>query len=84
MVRDRELLESAKSGPRRRGKKELIAYLEGGTISRSAAVRAKCYDCDGMGEEGECDIEACPLFPYSPYKKHVSAKSEQVGTQEGI
>ena len=79
MIRDVELLRSAKSGPRRAGRKELITYLEGGKISRPGAVKAKCYDCLGMGELGECDSEECSLYPFSPYKtRHtaVSAKSE--------
>lgn len=83
MIRDVELLASAKSGPRRKGKKELVKYLEGGKISRAQAVKAKCYDCDGMGELGECDIEACPLYFYSPYKIVVSAKKGYIATNKG-
>ena len=80
MIRDVELLASAKSGPRRRGRKELIKYLEGGKISRAQAVKAHCFDCCGMGEQGDCDYEACALYPYSPYKTSVSAKSEGKAT----
>lgn len=68
MIRDKELLESAKSGPLRRGKKELIKYLEGGNISRAEAIKAKCFDCLGMGEDNICEVEPCPLLPYSPYR----------------
>ena len=87
MIRDKELLESAKSGPRRAGRKELIKYLEGGKISRPGAVKAKCFDCDGMGDTGECDIIACPLYDFSPYKtRHtaVLAKDEVVSPLEGV
>ena len=84
MGRDEELLESAKSGPRRQGKKELVKHLEGGKITRSQAVKAKCYDCNGMGESGDCDIESCSLYPFSPFKMKVSAKSEYIATKEGI
>ncbi len=80
MVRDVELLASAKSGPRRKGKKELVKYLEGGKISRAQAVKAHCFDCMGMGEQNDCDYEACALYPYSPYKITVSAKSEDKAT----
>jgi hypothetical protein len=79
MIRDKELLESAKSGPRRAGRKELIKYLQGGKINRPGACKAKCFDCSGMGETGDCNIESCPLYPFSPYKtRHteVSAKSK--------
>lgn len=82
---DAELLASAKSGLRRKGKKELVKYLEGGKISRSQAVKAKCYDCDGMGELGECNIEACPLFPYSPYKtRHTAVSAKSKGKDTNI
>ncbi len=84
MIRDKDLLDSAKSGPRRQGKKELVKYLEGGKISRAQAVKAHCYDCCGMGDTGDCDIETCSLYPYSPYKSKVSAKSEHIATKEGI
>lgn len=43
MIRDKELLESAKAGPLRRGKRWLIKHLEGGKISRAQGVEAKCY-----------------------------------------
>ena len=81
---DRDLLVSAKSGPLRRGKKELIKHLEGAKITRSQAVKAKCYDCDGMGDTGKCEIESCSLYPYSPYKIAHLAKSEGISTQKGI
>ena len=87
MIRDVDLLASAKTGPRRAGRKELIAYLEGGKISRPGAVKAKCYDCNGMGESGECDSEGCPLYPFSPYKTRntaVSAKSKGKATDTGV
>ena len=83
MIRDKELLESAKSGPRRKGKKELVAYLEGGVLTRNQAIKAKCFDCDGMGDTGECEIVSCALFLYSPFKVAVSAKGEGMTTNEG-
>jgi len=67
MTRDERLLKSAKSGKARAGKRELIKYLEGGKITRSQAVKAHCYDCSGMGESGDCDMQGCPLLPFSPF-----------------
>ena len=66
---DKELLESARSGTSRHGKTHLINYLNGKTITRGQAISAKCYDCDGMGKSGICDIKACPLYPYSSFKR---------------
>ena len=61
---DRELLESAKSGKSRTGKKYLIKYLEGGKITRGQAIKAHCYDCLGMGDSSECDLETCTYYPF--------------------
>ena len=65
---DKDLLASAKSGKLRKGRRWLIAHLEGQKISRSQAVQAKCYDCDGMGDSGRCAMETCPLLPFSPLR----------------
>ena len=74
---DRDLLESAKSGPHRRGKKELIRHLGGSKLSRMQAMNAKCYECDGMSDSGECDIETCPMYPFSHFGglKRISARA---------
>ena len=64
-----ELLESAKKGTSRKGKKELIAHLEGKRLTWGQAIRAKCYDCNGMGEQKSCDYIECPLLPYSKIRK---------------
>ena len=66
-----DFIKSAKEGTRRIGQTQLVKYLSGGTLHRAGAIKAKCYDCDGMGESGVCEIDTCSLFPYSPYKKIV-------------
>jgi len=63
-----DMLKSAKDGKLRAGKNNLIKHLTGGRLTRQQAIKAKCYDCQGMGETDKCDIKACSLFPYSPYK----------------
>jgi hypothetical protein len=62
------MLQSAKSGTRRVGKLDLIAHLQGKRLTRKQAIKAKCYECNGMGEQADCDMEDCSLFPYSPFK----------------
>ena len=64
-----DMLTSANSGPRRVGKKELIKHLTGVRLTQRQAIKAKCFDCDGMGDTGECSISTCALFPYSSYKQ---------------
>ena len=62
-----DYLNEAKSGRSKAGKSELIKYLSGKRITRQQAIKAKCYDCDGYGESGECELNHCSLFQYSPY-----------------
>jgi hypothetical protein len=63
-----DLLESAKNGAGRKGKSVLIKHLNGERLTQRQAIQAKCYDCNGMGESNECDIQTCSLYPYSPYR----------------
>ena len=60
-----DILESAKSNRKRMGRKFLIKHLEGKRLTKQQAIRAKCYECDGIGEYGECSLSECPLYPYS-------------------
>jgi hypothetical protein len=75
-----DILESAKSGRRKMGRTFLIRHLEGKRLTQQQAIRAKCYDCDGMGETGECDLKECPLYSYSPFAlgTHVEAVGEKI------
>ena len=75
---DKDLLASAKSGMKRKGKRELIKYLEGGKLTRSQAVKAKCFDCSGMGEMKGCDQESCALLPFSPYRTKIVTISRAI------
>ena len=63
-----DMINSVESGTKASGKSDLLKYLHGKKITRGAAIKAKCYDCNGMGESRECDITTCSLYPYSPYK----------------
>jgi hypothetical protein len=64
---DDKMLKSAMSGKSRAGKGDYVKYLKGGRITRNQSIKAKCYDCQGMGDSGTCEIESCSLYPYSPY-----------------
>jgi hypothetical protein len=65
---DKEYLESVNLGKGKSGKQQLLRHLDGKRLTRNEAIKAKCYDCDGMGDSGSCDLDKCALFPYSPYK----------------
>jgi len=67
------MLHSAINGKKRAGKTDFIKYLKGARLTRSQAIKAKCYDCDGMGDTGICDIETCSLYPFSPFNRQKKA-----------
>ena len=69
------MLDSANSGKLKPGKSALIKHLKGVRITQKNAIAAKCYDCNGMGEQDDCDITTCTLFPYSPYSNSRSART---------
>jgi hypothetical protein len=72
-----DTLESAKSGRKRMGRTFLIKHLEGKRLTQQQIIRAKCYECDGMGETGKCDLKECPLYPVSSFA--VATPVETVG-----
>jgi hypothetical protein len=65
----KRIMSSWRSGKKRAGRMDLFKHLRGNRITQRQAIRAKCYDCNGMGELKSCSIETCSLFHYSPYKK---------------
>jgi len=66
---EKAYLDSARHGVRRVGQKDLINYLTGKKkLTQRQSIRAKCYDCNGMGELKDCDIVGCSLYPFSPYR----------------
>jgi len=63
-------LEAAKSGRHALGRKHLMAYLEhGATLSKGAAISAKCYECQGYYIDGvmDCQNSSCAIYLYHPY-----------------
>lgn len=63
-----EMLRTVRNYPKKAGKSDLIKHLSGKKITRGSAIKAKCYDCNGMGESNECDMKTCSLYPFSPYR----------------
>lgn len=60
-----------KHGTRAKGQQELIRHLGGKRLTRSQAIKAKCYDCMGYYADSpqDCLNETCPLYAYMPYSK---------------
>jgi len=71
-MEDTRMLESARKGKKKTGQKDLINHLLGKRLTRTQAIKAKCYDCNGMGEINTCESDDCSLYPYSPYRVKVS------------
>jgi hypothetical protein len=63
------LYDSAKKGKSRSGQNFLMRHCKGTRLTPSQAIKAKCYDCNGMGEERICENEECSLWPYSQFAK---------------
>jgi len=70
---DELLLASARRGNKRAGQRDLINHLQGKRLTQRQAIKAHCYDCQGMGEDPICDNDECSLSPYSPYFKGIKA-----------
>ena len=60
-----------RAAPASSGKRFLLKHLDGGTLTRDQAIKAKCADCCGLFVDGriDCEVPDCPLYPYMPYKK---------------
>lgn len=70
-----KLQDVERYGKRCKGKKELMAYLEGTPLSPKQSIAAKCYDCMGYGEvdvngSHDCTVSDCALYPYMPYNEN--------------
>ena len=63
-------IEEILTWPLKRGRKELVAHLEGKALYRGQAIHAKCYECMGGYPDGavDCLVPACPLYNFMPYK----------------
>ncbi len=65
-----------------RGIKELKKHLLGERLTLRQMVIAKCADCTNWYGDGkiDCEIPDCPLYPMSPYGKHMPFKSQSTRT----
>jgi len=62
-----EILSSIKRhGKKLAGRTELIKHLNGQKLTRSQAMKAKCYECLGYFADGiqDCKMPECPLYQY--------------------
>jgi len=67
-------------GKQKKGMAHLVHYLEGRELTQKQAIHAYCYHCSGYGQEEDCEIITCPLYPYAPY----SSQRRIVRKKKGI
>ena len=60
---------AVESSPKSKGRKHMLAHLNGKKLGRVAAMDAKCFECCNGFVDGrwDCEIEACPLYSRMPY-----------------
>ena len=52
-----------------KGKLQWDKHLEGKRLSRGEAIKAFCYECNGLEDSAvDCQGSNCPLYAYFPYK----------------
>lgn len=53
------------------GRMQYDKYLAGVPITRTEAMRAKCYECMNGFTDGQqdCEVYSCPIYPWQPFRK---------------
>ena len=64
-------IKMIETAPTSGGRTNLLKYLNGGKLARSASIIAKCCDCMGYHIDGRTDCQTgdCPLYPFMPYRE---------------
>lgn len=79
-------LSSATRCGRFKGRKELIAHLEGNRLSASQASLAKCFECMCGYADGaqDCRIPDCPNYPRMPYRLKIAPSCPPIVQRDAI
>lgn len=52
-----------------KGQREYLKFKKGEKLTRTQAVKANCYICNGLEDSKvDCQGTECPLYPFQPYK----------------
>ncbi|MBT1070993.1 hypothetical protein [Pelotalea chapellei] len=76
MTRTDHLIKQAQTMPKKAGRQEYIKHLEGKTLTRRQAIRAKCFECVGGNDSRPCTIPTCPLMAFSQWNSKDEGKDE--------
>jgi len=81
MTEAEEMIDGIKKwGKQKKGMAHFIHYLEGRELTQRQAIHAYCYHCCGYGEQEDCEVLTCALYPFAPY----SSKRRIARTGQGI
>ena len=72
-----ERLQSVHNWPKKSGKSDYLKFLSGKTLTRAAAIRAKCYECVTGEDTQPCLVETCPLRSFCQWNKQLSSQNHQ-------
>lgn len=54
-----------------KGKREFEKFSKGEGLTRKEAMRAKCYECNGLEESrADCQVGTCPMYAGSTLKSN--------------
>jgi hypothetical protein len=83
-TRKEKIAKIAEIGKECSGRRELVSFLEGKSITRVQAIKALCYECMGYYSDGRecCGCTECPLFPFTPYSTDKSQAKTRTITPE--
>ena len=53
-----------------RGNQEFLMFQKGKQLTRGQAMRAKCFECNGLEESNaDCEVDTCPMYRFRLYPK---------------
>ena len=66
----KKLRSILKFGKKAIGRADFENFLRGHKITRTGALKAKCYDCTCGYADGikDCSVSSCPTYPFHPYR----------------
>jgi len=69
-ARKQQLIKEYESNPVSSGRTHYLRFLRGEKLTYMEAVLAKCAECNCGYIDGryDCEIPACPLYQFMPYK----------------
>lgn len=76
--------EIEKYGLAAKGRKELLAHLDGKKLSSLQSIYAKCYDCTGYYADGkvDCVMPKCPHYSFMPYNPNRTKKKSNLTDEQ--